>query len=238
MDSNVKTRTKERPEPSPPATPRRHPATGGYARGEERRLQIIEAAIHRFGEDGYDGASTRDIAQEAGVNPPAVQYYFHSKEGLYAACFEHIIGKFSAVMQGVYQRAGAIGPEDADAARDVFCDLLDAMAEFLFETAGSDGWRRFAARVKAHDSPCRFEDLEKSLEAELFRHCFHLVAIATGDAPTSDSTKLRTFGAMGTLTAFHHERDSMLELLNWPDLRGARRAQFKALVRRQAILTV
>jgi TetR/AcrR family transcriptional regulator, regulator of cefoperazone and chloramphenicol sensitivity len=236
MDNNVKTRTEERPEPllRRPTSPRRRPATGGYARGEEKRLRIIETAIHRFGEDGYDGASTRDIAQQAGVNPPAVQYYFHSKEGLYAACFEHIIGKFSAVMQDVYRRADAIGPGEAEAARDVFCDLLDAMAEFLFETAESDGWRRFAARVKAHDSPCRFEDLEKSLEAELFGHCFHLVAVATADVPTSDSTKLRTFGAMGALTAFHHERDSMLELLNWPDLRGARLAQLKALVRSQA----
>jgi TetR/AcrR family transcriptional regulator, regulator of cefoperazone and chloramphenicol sensitivity len=224
----VKTRSTEHP------GPRRHPTTGGYARGEEKRIRIIEAAIQRFGDDGYEGASTRDIAQDAGVNPPALQYYFGSKEGLYTACFEHITGKFSTVLRDVYQRADAIKPGEAKAALDVFCDLLDAMAEFLFETAESDGWRRFVARVKAHDGPYRFEDVEKSLEAELFRHCFHLVAVATGDTPTSDSTKLRTFSAMGALTAFHHERDSMLELLNWPDLRGPRLVQLKALVRRMA----
>jgi len=32
-----------------------------------------------FGEKGYEGASTRDIAAAAGVNAPALQYYFDNK---------------------------------------------------------------------------------------------------------------------------------------------------------------
>jgi AcrR family transcriptional regulator len=236
MDHNVKTRTEERSQPllHRPAGPRRRPATGGYARGEEKRLQIIEAAIHRFGEDGYDGASTRDIAQEAGVNPPAVQYYFDSKEGLYAACFEHIIGKFSTVMRDVYRRAEAIQPGEPEAALSVFCDLLDCMAEFLFETTDASGWRRFIARVKARDGHGPSEDPDRSaLEDELLGHCFRLIGIATNASPDSDCTRLRTLAAMGTLTAFHMERDNTLRRLNWPDLRGPRLVQVKALIRRQ-----
>ncbi len=48
-------------------------------------------AIRLFGEKGFDGASTRDIATAAGVNAPALQYYFDSKEGLFTACVEHIV---------------------------------------------------------------------------------------------------------------------------------------------------
>ncbi len=224
----MNTRTEERP------APRRRPATGGYARGEEKRTRIIEAAIHRFGEDGYEGASTRDIAQDAGVNPPALQYYFDSKEGLYAACFAHITGQFSAAMQPVYQRADAIQPGEREAALDTFCDLLDAMAEFLFETTDAAGWRRFIARVKARDDDGPGGDMDKSaLEAELFSHCFRLIGIATNTPPEADGTRLRTLAAMGTLTAFHMERDNMLRRLNWPDLRGPRLIQLKALIRRQ-----
>jgi len=63
------------------ASPRRRPAEGGYARGEEVRMKIIEAALRVFGENGYERASTRQIAAEAGVNPPALQYYFDGKGG-------------------------------------------------------------------------------------------------------------------------------------------------------------
>jgi AcrR family transcriptional regulator len=37
--------------------------------------------------------STRDIAATAGVNAPALQYYFDNKEGVYFACVEHIAAR-------------------------------------------------------------------------------------------------------------------------------------------------
>lgn len=66
-------------------------AEGGYQRGEETRARIVEAAVEVFGERGYDRASTRDIATAAGVNAPAIQYYFDGKEGVYLECVEHLI---------------------------------------------------------------------------------------------------------------------------------------------------
>lgn len=46
--------------------------------------------MEAFGEHGFAGASTRDIASRAGVNAPALQYYFENKEGLYRTCVEAI----------------------------------------------------------------------------------------------------------------------------------------------------
>ena len=68
----------------------RHSASGGYPRGEETRARIITAAMKMFGEKGYEAASTRDIAAAAGVNAPALQYYFDNKEGVFRACVEFI----------------------------------------------------------------------------------------------------------------------------------------------------
>src|SRR6185312_1309491 len=68
----------------------RRPPAGGYARGDETRERIIDAAVKLFGERGFAAASTRDIATAAGVNAPALQYYFENKEGLYQACAEFI----------------------------------------------------------------------------------------------------------------------------------------------------
>jgi AcrR family transcriptional regulator len=223
---------RHKPEPERPG-PRRRPPTGGYARGDEKRTRIIEAAVRRFGEDGYEGASTRQIAKDAAVNPPALQYYFDSKEGLYAACYLHIAQEFSTALRDAYQRSTQAAPGDPAAAIEIFCDLLDAVADFLFETAEASGWGRFFARVQSHDGPEIDPTLTEPAEHELLGHCFRLVGLAIGKPEDHTETKLRTFAAMGALTAFHVERASMLARLGWPDFRQPRLDELKTLLRRQ-----
>ncbi len=54
------------------------------------RARIRDAAIRRFGADGF-GASVRAIAADAAVSPGLVMHHFGSKEGLRAACDEHVL---------------------------------------------------------------------------------------------------------------------------------------------------
>lgn len=54
----------------------------------EKQVAIIEAAEKLFAERGFDGASVRDIAQDADVNVAMISYYFGSKEKLMEAVFE------------------------------------------------------------------------------------------------------------------------------------------------------
>lgn len=49
------------------------------------RARILEAARALFAEAGYDGASVREIAAAAAVDPALVIRYFGSKEQLFAA---------------------------------------------------------------------------------------------------------------------------------------------------------
>jgi len=55
----------------------------------EKQIQIIEAAEKLFSENGFDGTSVRDIAEEAGVNLAMISYYFGSKEKLMESIFKH-----------------------------------------------------------------------------------------------------------------------------------------------------
>ena len=59
----------------------------------DKQLQIIETAERLFARKGFDGASVRDIAEEAGINVAMISYYFGSKEKLMEAIFEVKIGK-------------------------------------------------------------------------------------------------------------------------------------------------
>jgi AcrR family transcriptional regulator len=54
----------------------------------DTRGEILDAARQRFATLGYEGASIRAIAAEAGVDPSLVLHYFESKEQLFVATLE------------------------------------------------------------------------------------------------------------------------------------------------------
>jgi AcrR family transcriptional regulator len=62
-------------------------ARGRAARlpAEERRRQILEAAVTVFARLGYAGTGTADIAREASIGEPTIYRYFANKRELYLA---------------------------------------------------------------------------------------------------------------------------------------------------------
>ena len=57
----------------------------GGPRSEPTRRAILAAARERFAADGYERATIRAIAGDAGIDPSMVMRYFGSKEQLFAA---------------------------------------------------------------------------------------------------------------------------------------------------------
>ncbi|BBY31856.1 TetR/AcrR family transcriptional regulator [Mycolicibacterium sediminis] len=54
-------------------------------KGDDTKAVILAAARERFAESGYEGATIRAIAADAGIDPSMVMRYFGSKEQLFAA---------------------------------------------------------------------------------------------------------------------------------------------------------
>ncbi|MGI9543401.1 MAG: TetR/AcrR family transcriptional regulator [Cyclobacteriaceae bacterium] len=50
---------------------------------DDKKEKLMAAAEKLMAVSGYEGTSTRKIAEEAGVNIAMISYYFGSKEGLY-----------------------------------------------------------------------------------------------------------------------------------------------------------
>jgi len=48
----------------------------------DKQIEILQVAEKLFAEEGFDGASIRTIAKDAGVNIAMISYYFGSKEKL------------------------------------------------------------------------------------------------------------------------------------------------------------
>src|SRR5580693_5650249 len=53
--------------------------------GTDRRQQLIETALDVFSRKGFDGATTKEIAVEAGVTEAIIFRHFPTKQALYAA---------------------------------------------------------------------------------------------------------------------------------------------------------
>jgi len=57
-------------------------------KGETTRQQILDTALRLFRERGFDEATMRDIASEAGVSLGNAYYYFPSKEAIVLAYYD------------------------------------------------------------------------------------------------------------------------------------------------------
>jgi TetR/AcrR family transcriptional regulator, fatty acid metabolism regulator protein len=70
---------------------------------EERRRQILQAAVRTFADKGYHASRVSDIAKEAGVAYGLVYHYYESKETLLEAIFKETWGAMLATVRSVEQ---------------------------------------------------------------------------------------------------------------------------------------
>jgi AcrR family transcriptional regulator len=66
--------------------------TGRAQQRDATRERIVAAAVKAFAENGFAGASTRDIARRARTNQGLITYHFRSKDSLWRAAVERIFG--------------------------------------------------------------------------------------------------------------------------------------------------
>ena len=97
---------------------------------EERRRQILDAAVRVFARSGYHGARVGDIAEEAGVAHGLLYHYFSSKEEVLQTVFSENWGE-------LLERFRAV--EAADEPAD---EKLAGIAKILLRT-----WRNDPALV-------------------------------------------------------------------------------------------
>jgi AcrR family transcriptional regulator len=62
-------------------------------RADDRREQVISAAVREFGERGYQAASTAAIARRAGISQPYIYALFPNKQELFIAVHDEVVGR-------------------------------------------------------------------------------------------------------------------------------------------------
>ncbi|WP_322041925.1 CerR family C-terminal domain-containing protein [Paraburkholderia sp. J67] len=214
----------------------RRPSAGGYARGDETRRKIIEAAISLFGQHGFEGASTRDIAARAGVNAPALQYYFENKEGVYRACAESIADESWQAFEPAVLRARAVLERNGDtpALIEAFLDIQRSVADRTFVKRSEPDQRLFFAREQGGGEPeIGSQVLRERVRAPLNAVNVELLARITGKPADDPLTVVRMFSLYGQFLLFHIARRSTLSSLEWDEIDAEKADFLKASVGEQ-----
>jgi TetR/AcrR family transcriptional regulator, fatty acid metabolism regulator protein len=68
---------------------------------EEKRRQILDAAVRAFARKGYHASRVSDIAEEAGVAYGLVYHYFESKDAVLEAIFREMWGMMVGAINAV-----------------------------------------------------------------------------------------------------------------------------------------
>ncbi len=89
---------------------------------DERRDEILEAALAEFAERGLHGASTEEIAKRAGISQPYVFRLFGSKKDLFKATVARCLRETLALFQRAAE--GKRGLEALEAMGDAYEKLL------------------------------------------------------------------------------------------------------------------
>ncbi len=107
-------------------------STGTRASSDERREQVIDAAVKEFAAHGFHATSTTSIAKRAGISQPYIYALFPNKHELFLAVHAHVVDHirraFSDAARGhetVEERLVAMG--------HAYMELLSNRDEILFQ---------------------------------------------------------------------------------------------------------
>jgi len=204
---------------------------GGYRKGEAARQRILDAALDAFGAGGFKGATTRQIAEAAGVNLPALKYYFGGKEGLYLACAEDIVERYRSQMVAPITEAleGLQADETPAQARVALKRIMTALADQLMVTGEANAWTGFVLREFAEPGPA-FAVLYEHVWAPGTELVAHLIIRARGQKISLEAGRIEALMLISSLSAFGIGRPVSLKFLGWPDSGDGRFDQVMAAV--------
>lgn len=174
------------------------------ARGEDTRRRILERALDLFAAQGYEGASTRQIAEGAGVNLPAIQYYFGNKEGLYRAIIEDIVADTERHMAGVSPRVRAALDDPAATPAELtelLCEMLDTFVTLVTSGTQVESRRLFFARAEVEETP-GLDRLHDNGMRQIFNPCLALLSRIHGKSETDQEMTMRTMALIGQVVIF------------------------------------
>jgi TetR/AcrR family transcriptional regulator, regulator of cefoperazone and chloramphenicol sensitivity len=187
---------------------------------QSTREAIVAAALRGFGEKGFQATGVREIAAAAGSNIASISYHFGGKEGLRAACAEHIVALMGRVLAAGRTDAP---PPDPRAAEAALTALVRSLVRFLLVEPDGRLVAGFMLREMAQPSTA-LDTIYEGLFEGVHRRACALWGAATGQPAESDAVRLAVFAAIGQVIYFHVARPVVERRMAWPAIGAAEAA--------------
>ena len=182
---------------------------------EQTRRALIQAALQLFGENGFDGASTRAIAAAANANIGSIAYHFGNKDGLRAACAGFIVETIQSIAR---QALASSEAENVGAAAIVQLKAaVERMVAFVVATPEAGIIVQFVLRELSQPTAALDVIYEGVFEPTHRRLC-EVWAIATGEDAESERTRLTVFTIIGQIIYFRIGRIAVMRRMGWTDI--------------------
>jgi TetR/AcrR family transcriptional regulator, regulator of cefoperazone and chloramphenicol sensitivity len=200
-------------------------------RGDNTREALVQTAMQIFARDGYDAASTRNIANEAGVNQALISYHFRTKFGLYIAVFEHIV----KIMQ---TRLGPkleilrqlINQNNID--NEIIINALMAFSDNAIEILVSDEMTNKAKLIlREQQSPtAAFDIVYRGFMEPLLNTLMTLIERLRPDLE-GEELRLCVISFFGQVIAMRAARSAIMRFMNWQIIEQEETQKIKTQIR-------
>jgi AcrR family transcriptional regulator len=192
-------------------------ATRSRLTAVERRQAVLDTACRVFSRSSYRGATTAEIAREAGITEPILYRHFGSKRDLYLACLDEAWRSFRDLAERALAEdpVGCLGSiADAYMAKRSRIRLVDLWIQALTE-ASDDAVIAKAVRKQIREVHAFFAGVIE-----------HGQALGSVNADRDPVAEAWIFVAGGLLTTIDHRLGGLLG----PDLERVRAARREYMV--------
>ncbi len=189
------------------------------SQAEQTRTALIRAALNLFGQKGFDGTSTRDIAAAANANIGSIAYHFGGKEGLRLACAGFIVETIQRIAGPAMAAAAVPGEgERGEAAAMAQIDaILQRMVGFIVAEPQAGEIVQFVLRELSHPTAA-LDAIYAGVFEPVHRRLCAIWAAATGEEAEDEETRLRVFAIIGQVVYFRIGREAVLRRMGWSSI--------------------
>ncbi|MCK1983750.1 MULTISPECIES: TetR/AcrR family transcriptional regulator [Peribacillus] len=89
-----------------------------------KKQELINAALLHYSLHGYQGATMKKIADEVGIKPASIYFFYKNKEELFIAAFQHLLDNHLAEMKRILAETSSRSVDQ------IFSEMLHGIVKY------------------------------------------------------------------------------------------------------------
>jgi len=183
----------------------------------ESKQKLLIAGLELFAMNGFDGTSTRQICEKAGVNISLIPYYFNNKEGLYNSVIETIAKKVFMQVEPIIKKIEIVDNISKEEAKILFNQIIEVFSEFILSKEIPNSFPVLIIREQTEPTAA-FEILYETAIKHIHRTFRKLIGVLVNKEESDPEVIFRVSSIIGQIISFRMNKQAILRALGQNDL--------------------